>query len=195
MLTERELAMLHAYEEQSKQEKPDPTPLWADSFSRSIFRHRRTGRVIDIGCGDGRFTTLLAELGIRRKEYLGVDVSPGQIAFAQKLRPGHTFEVGSIYEVGSRYPNQFSGFWCAAILMLLPRERLAEALISLRACLMMGAAGLVSTPAGAGEAMSVNGFELTLYEVDELEAAFAAAQFDARIDKLGHMLLGSVTAI
>jgi SAM-dependent methyltransferase len=187
--------MLHRYEEQAKREVPDPTPLWADGFSRSIFRQRRTGRVVDIGCGDGRFTTILADLGIRRDEYLGIDLSAEQIAFAQKLHPGHHFEVGSIYEVGSRYPRHFSGFWCAAILMLLPRERLQEALSSLRACLTVGAVGLVSTPAGSGEALSVNGFELTLYEADELQAAFTAAQFDADVGGVGHMLLASVTAI
>jgi SAM-dependent methyltransferase len=51
------------------------------------------GPVADIGCGSGRVTRLLADLGL---DVFGVDLSPGMIGLARGLYPDLRFEVGSL---------------------------------------------------------------------------------------------------
>jgi|SRR3989344_1313596 len=74
----------------------------ADEFSASrakfwdelafLAKHIKTGdRVLDIGCGNGRFFPLVTERGAR---YTGVDYSGGLIREAKRLHPEGEFIVG-----------------------------------------------------------------------------------------------------
>lgn len=197
MLTTRELETLAVYEKRGRQRQIDTVPIWADSFTMDIFSYLSgEGRVIDIGCGHGRFISLLDDLGIPHEGYLGVDPSPEQIGLGRELWPDHAFEVGDIYTVGERHPERFDGFWCATVLMHLPRERLDEGLVSLRGSLKKGAVGLVSTPFGEGGCVNRHGMELTLYGIEEIEEAFKKAGFLAGFHTPDfHMLLGSIIAV
>ncbi|MBI2763960.1 MAG: class I SAM-dependent methyltransferase [Chloroflexi bacterium] len=49
-----------------------------------------TGRLLDVGCGDGFWTSIFRDLGF---EATGVDVSPGGIATARSKYPESTFLV------------------------------------------------------------------------------------------------------
>jgi SAM-dependent methyltransferase len=51
------------------------------------------GPVLDAGCGTGRITQLLVELGL---DACGVDLSPGMIAAARRAYPELRFEVGDM---------------------------------------------------------------------------------------------------
>jgi SAM-dependent methyltransferase len=51
------------------------------------------GPVADVGCGPGRITVFLHELGL---DVFGVDLSPGMIAHARGKHPGIRFEVGTM---------------------------------------------------------------------------------------------------
>jgi ubiquinone/menaquinone biosynthesis C-methylase UbiE len=51
------------------------------------------GPVADVGCGPGRVTALLADLGL---DAFGVDLSPGMITLARRTFPELRFEVGSM---------------------------------------------------------------------------------------------------
>jgi SAM-dependent methyltransferase len=51
------------------------------------------GPVADVGCGPGRVTTHLRDLGL---DAYGVDLSPGMVAVARRDHPGVRFEVGSL---------------------------------------------------------------------------------------------------
>jgi SAM-dependent methyltransferase len=51
------------------------------------------GPVADLGCGPGRVTAHLAELGL---DAFGVDLSPGMVAVARQAHPGLRFEVGTM---------------------------------------------------------------------------------------------------
>ncbi|MCD0445481.1 class I SAM-dependent methyltransferase [Glycomyces sp. A-F 0318] len=51
------------------------------------------GLVVDLGCGPGRVTALLGDLGL---EVFGVDLSPVMIEIAREAYPGLRFEVGSM---------------------------------------------------------------------------------------------------
>jgi SAM-dependent methyltransferase len=51
------------------------------------------GPVADIGCGPGRVTAFLHDLGL---SVFGIDLSPGMIAAARRTHPTLRFEVGSM---------------------------------------------------------------------------------------------------
>jgi len=59
---------------------------------------RATGdpRVADVGCGAGRVTPVLAELGLDPR---GVDLSPAMIALARAAHPDLRFDVGSMLDL------------------------------------------------------------------------------------------------
>ncbi|GIG57938.1 methyltransferase [Longispora fulva] len=54
------------------------------------------GPVADIGCGPGRFTRHLRDLGL---DASGIDLSPGMIEVARREHPGIRFEVGSMTDL------------------------------------------------------------------------------------------------
>ncbi|MEU1125695.1 class I SAM-dependent methyltransferase [Streptomyces sp. NPDC005899] len=51
------------------------------------------GPLADVGCGTGRVTAYLSELGV---DVFGVDLSPGMLAVARRSYPGLRFEEGSM---------------------------------------------------------------------------------------------------
>jgi SAM-dependent methyltransferase len=52
--------------------------------------------VVDVGCGPGRVTGYLAELGV---DVSGIDLSPRMVEVARREHPGLTFRVGSLLEL------------------------------------------------------------------------------------------------
>ncbi|MFI9256246.1 class I SAM-dependent DNA methyltransferase [Streptomyces sioyaensis] len=54
------------------------------------------GPVADVGCGPGRITAHLRELGV---DAFGIDLSPGMIEVARRDHPGLRFEVGSMTDL------------------------------------------------------------------------------------------------
>jgi SAM-dependent methyltransferase len=61
-------------------------------------------RVADVGCGPGRITTHLHDLGL---DVFGVDLSPGMIAVARRDHPHIRFDVGSM--TGLDLPDEALG--------------------------------------------------------------------------------------
>lgn len=198
-LTADEIATRQIYDRYVLEGDIDDEPVWVDSFSASVFRHMPgDGEVLDVGCGVGRFIQLLPHLGIEK--YFGVDPSVESIRFCRKTFPQYGFEVGDMRMVGHLYPARFSGFLMTTTLMHLPRPELGRALTSLRASLLVGAPGLLSTPFGEGEELEVtnnSGMKLTLFTFEEIQRALQDSGF--RVDRLftpdNWMMLGKVTAI
>ncbi|HEV2346978.1 MAG TPA: class I SAM-dependent methyltransferase [Actinocrinis sp.] len=62
------------------------------AFAELVHTESR-GPVADVGCGTGRVTAHLHELGV---PVFGIDLSPGMIAVARREHPGLRFEVGSM---------------------------------------------------------------------------------------------------
>ena len=58
-----------------------------------MVRASGAGPVADIGCGPGRVTGYLNDLGL---PVFGIDLSPAMIAIARRTYPGLRFEVGSM---------------------------------------------------------------------------------------------------
>ncbi|GHE82779.1 methyltransferase [Amycolatopsis deserti] len=59
----------------------------------AAFAELARGPVADVGCGSGRITAHLRDLGV---DAFGVDLSPEMVAVARRTHPGIRFEVGSM---------------------------------------------------------------------------------------------------
>jgi len=61
----------------------------------SLMRRRgiRDGRVVDLGCGGGRWAAILEKAGY---ETLGIDIAPAMIALARRRAPGARFRRASV---------------------------------------------------------------------------------------------------
>jgi SAM-dependent methyltransferase len=70
------------------------------------------GRLLDVGCGDGFWTSLFSELGF---EAMGVDLSAGGIEAAQLRYPGIPFLVADADEDLPFEPGSFDVVFCRAI--------------------------------------------------------------------------------
>lgn len=199
MLTEKELKTLGIYQAEGRRGEVDDSPLELDPFAVKTFsRMRAAGRVVDIGCGHGRVVPLLSDMGIAKERYTGVDPSSAQVALAQELHPGMKFEVGDIYSVGDTYPAYFDGFWCCMMLFHIPRERLTEALLSLRKSLKVNAVGIIATACGIGVKCDEDGMEFTLYETAELQGVLEQAGFRSAFycpDPNISVQVGSIVAV
>ena len=64
---------------------------WLTEFAEAAAERR--GRVVDLGCGPGSVVRFLSGFGLT---VTGVDLSPGQVAQAQRAFPKLAFEVGDL---------------------------------------------------------------------------------------------------
>lgn len=67
------------------------------------------GRVLDIGCGTGRYCSALDATGRRT---LGIDLDPGMIGEAERLHPEGEFHLMGMDDVSRLPSNSFSGVFC-----------------------------------------------------------------------------------
>ncbi len=100
-----------------------------------------SGSAVDIGCGDGTITAMVAARGY---EVVGYDVDPKSVLVAAERHPELTFRNGSAQEakeVGSRTLTV-----CLEVLEHLPFEAQAEFLEAIAASTRPGGTLMLSTP-------------------------------------------------
>lgn len=178
MFSEREQKNIEIYEESGRRKEIDdveflPYPLVVNTFARV----RGKGEIIDVGCGHGRLVPILGDLGILRENYLGVDPALAQVELGRELHPNVKFEVGDFYSIGETYPARFDGFFSNFVLMHIPKNRLNEALSSLRACVKFNAVGILTTLFGEDILYDKDGMEFVRYTGEELQEALSSAGF------------------
>jgi 2-polyprenyl-3-methyl-5-hydroxy-6-metoxy-1,4-benzoquinol methylase len=146
-LTDEEKITQQSYDKLAKQ--------WSSKHvTKSFWKEQMTlfntllpkGKILEIGAGGGRDAQELIELGYN---YIGTDISGGLIAEARKQNPGADFRKISIYDLN--FPEKFDGFWCSAMLLHIPRDRLNEALKAIRKNVRQGGIGFISVKKGYGE--------------------------------------------
>lgn len=102
------------------------------------------GPICDLGCGPGQIARYLHDRGASA---LGVDLSPGMVALAERLNPGIPFYTGDM-----RALPFGDGVWggIAAFYSLIhqPRDRAAAALAEMRRVLRPGGLLLVAVHEG-----------------------------------------------
>lgn len=119
--------------------------FWGDNFD-FFYDLLPKGRLLEIGCGAGRDAQELIEFGY---DYTGTDVSDGQLVEARKNNPGAHFEQTSLYDLD--FPEPFDGFWCAAVLIHVPKDRIPEALQAITRNIVPKAIGFIAMKEGDGE--------------------------------------------
>ena len=146
-----------------------------------LLRFVQGGRVLDAGCGHGRYSELLQGAGF---EYLGIDLSPKMIELARGGYPDAKFEVGDMYDL-SRF-GTFDAIWSIASLVHIPKERTGAVLDSYRHAMNPGAIAAISIKEGEGEHMEPfeggpENLRLMVYwGLDEFASAADAGGFTIR---------------
>ena len=101
------------------------------------------GRVLDIGCGTGRYCSALDATGRRA---LGIDLDPGMIGEAERLHPEGEFHLMGMDDVSRLPSSSFSGVFCIGnVLPHLPAASLKGFLVEIARILEPGGAWIVQT--------------------------------------------------
>ena len=131
-----------------------------DRAMLSAFASLVSGPVADIGCGSGRVTAHLNELGVRA---FGIDLSPGMIATARRTYPGLRFEVGSMLSLDLA-AGSLGGIVAWYSTIHVPNPLLPGVLESFRRTLAPGGLLLLAFQVGDGclHLSSAGGHEVSL---------------------------------
>jgi 2-polyprenyl-6-hydroxyphenyl methylase/3-demethylubiquinone-9 3-methyltransferase len=128
---------------------------WSDRYASGGMRRRAeffrgevlprlqvSGDWLDVGCGSGVFSRMLAAAGAR---VVGLDGSPAMVEAARAASPGGAlrFEVGRVEDVGA-LPGWYDGAVCLSVIEYLPDPR--DALAGIAGRLKPGGRLVVSAP-------------------------------------------------
>jgi ubiquinone/menaquinone biosynthesis C-methylase UbiE len=116
------------------------------------------GRVADVGCGPGRVTAHLHDLGL---DIYGIDLSLQMIAVARRERPDLRFEVGSMLELDVA-DGAFAGLIAWYSTIHIPDELLPTVFAEFRRVLAPGAPLLLGFQAGDEVVRRTEGFGHTI---------------------------------
>ncbi|MCX5068802.1 class I SAM-dependent methyltransferase [Micromonospora lupini] len=119
-----------------------------------LVRARGGGPVADVGCGPGRITAHLNELGV---DAFGIDLSPGMIAVARRDHPDLRFEVGSMTDLDLP-DGSVAGLVAWYSLIHIPDERLGQVLAHFRRVVRPGGPLLVGYHVGDETTLKTEGY-------------------------------------
>lgn len=122
------------------------TPGFYDNEIAHFKQLLPTGKVLEIGSGGGRDAKDLIAAGY---DYVGTDISVGLLKQARLSNPGTTFQKVSVYDLD--FDEPFDGFWCSAVLLHIPRNRIGDALSAIHRNMKPGAIGFITIKEGEGE--------------------------------------------
>lgn len=126
----------------------DPILHLLDRFCAMLeASHREGGLVLDVGCGHGRDSALLAARGYG---VCGLDRSMGQLAVARQQAPAATFLLGDMRHLPCQ-THSVDGLWVCAALLHLPRAEAPQALGEFRRILKPGGLLYLGVKSGTGE--------------------------------------------
>jgi SAM-dependent methyltransferase len=146
-LTSEEKTTIATYDKQAESWSTNHsiTSFWGDEMAR-FNELLPIGKLLEIGAGGGRDAKELIERGY---DYLGTNISSGLLEQARENNPGVNFEQVSVYDLD--YKELFDGFWCVAVLLHIPREKIDSALSAINKSMKRGAIGFIAIKEGDGE--------------------------------------------
>ena len=101
------------------------------------------GRILDIGCGTGRYCAALDQTG---RSSLGIDLDPGMISEAERIHPEGEFRILGMEDIGLLPAGGFAGIFCIGnVLPHLPAKRLADFLVDVKSLLKPGGVWIFQT--------------------------------------------------
>ncbi|MEZ5341488.1 MAG: class I SAM-dependent methyltransferase [Acidimicrobiales bacterium] len=124
-----------------------------DQAALALFAHLVTntgaGAVLDVGCGPGRATAFLHDLGLTVS---GIDIAPAMVEAARTAHPHLKFELGALTSI-PRPDDSLAGVVAWYSIIHTPLDHLAAAWRELGRVLRPGGVLLVAFQAGSGEAV------------------------------------------
>ncbi|MEC3914059.1 class I SAM-dependent methyltransferase [Nocardia sp. CDC160] len=123
------------------------------SFADRV-RAQGGGLVADVGCGAGRITAHLRELGV---DAFGIDLSPGMIDVARREHPGLRFEVGSMTDLALADAS-LAGLVAWYSLIHIPDDELGSVLAHFRRVLRPAAPLLLAFHVGDDSELKTQGY-------------------------------------
>lgn len=132
--------------------------LWKEAMKKfhRLAKHApaKDGRqqLLEVGFGTGRDAKFFSTV----YDYVGVDASEAFLEIAQlatsTLLNRDAFRLGSVYTLRNDFPAQsFDLFWSCATLLHCTKNRIQEALQSIRDVVVQDAVGFISLKKGDGE--------------------------------------------
>lgn len=132
------------------------------------------GHVLDLGCGPGGYSVLLAEAGLTVD---ALDASAEMIARIGE-RPGITARVATFDEIAGE--DVYDGVWASFSLLHAPRADMPRHLAALARALKPGGPFFLGLKRGRGGERDELGRYYEYYERDELDPMLEAAGFTPR---------------
>lgn len=145
-----------------------------------LVRANGGGPVADVGCGPGRVTIVLDQLGL---DAFGIDLSPGMIALARRSHPQLRFEVGSMLELDLPAAS-LGGLLAYYSIIHVPWELRPEVIAEFHRVLAPGGQLLLAFQVGADRGHRDEAFGKPIcldwyrQQPDELAALLTAAGFE-----------------
>lgn len=112
------------------------------------------GPVVDVGCGPGRITAHLRDLGL---DASGIDLSPVMVELARKERPDMRFEVGSMTDLALS-DGSVAGLAAWYSIIHVPDDDLDSVLIEFRRVLRPGGLLLLGFHVGDTSRLKTEGY-------------------------------------
>lgn len=182
MLTPEEKLTQQSYEKiaAARQAKKGDPDFWSAEVERFARQRPPPGRVLDVGCGDGRDAHLLLAAGY---DYLGIDLSPAMLRLARTTAPSAKFRRMSLHRL--RFSDgTFDGIWAVCSLLHLPKRRVGSVLKEIRRVLRPNGLGFIVVKEGVGEKM-VRG---DMSGDERYYAYYGQAEFAAQITSAGFVI-------
>jgi ubiquinone/menaquinone biosynthesis C-methylase UbiE len=129
-------------------------PEWEEAGFDLLAELVKGRTVLDVGCGPGRTTGLLAERGL---QVIGIDLSPGMIEVARRDHPDLDFRVGSMTALD--LPDDSAGgvvSWWSVI--HLPRDVVPQAFAEFYRVLASGGVLLMGFHVGEESTHKTSGY-------------------------------------
>jgi ubiquinone/menaquinone biosynthesis C-methylase UbiE len=119
-----------------------------------LVRAQGGGLVADVGCGTGRITGHLRNLGL---DAFGIDLSPGMIDVARREHPGVRFDLGSMTDLALADAS-VTGLVAWYSLIHIPDNEISSVLAQFRRVLRPGGPLLLSFHVGDESRLKTEGY-------------------------------------
>ena len=154
---------------------------WKEEISRFGELLLPGSKILEIGSGGGLEAAELVSMGY---DYTGVDASQGLLKVARKRNPEAIFIHSRVEDLDFPESN-FDGFWTAATLLHIPKNKIDRVLEIIKKQLRPGGIGFISLKQGEGEAIDEpNGRLFAYYTQSEFSDVLKRNGFEVLESKI-----------